>query len=70
MGSKDCFARLCHHVTDEKAVIPTSHLRQLRKVVSTEESYSLWHVLWAFVILPTVYMHKKLYNTLKERGKA
>ena len=59
LGNKDYIMRLCHHVTDEKAVIQTSCFRQLRKVVSEGEYYFLWLVLWAFVTLQTIYMHKK-----------
>ena len=43
-----------HHVTEEKAGIPTRHFRQLRKMVSAGESHSLWRVLWASVTLQTV----------------
>ena len=38
----------------------TRRFRELRKVVSLAESYSLWHVLWTF---ETVYMHEKSYTT-------
>ena len=45
LGNKDCVTRLHHHVTEEKAGIPTRRFRQLRKVASAGESYSLWRVI-------------------------
>ena len=41
--------------------------RQLRKVVSAGESYSLLRVIWTFVTLQTVYMHNTIYT--KGKGK-
>ena len=38
-------------------------LGQHRQVFSVLEFYSLKGVLWGFVTLQTVYMHKKLHNT-------
>ena len=49
-----------HHITDEKAGLQARHFRQFRS--------SVWTL--GFVTSQTFYIHKKLYNKLKERGNA
>ena len=68
-GNKDYVTRLHHHVTKEKGWNSSEAFQAAKKSGFCGRELLPLACTLSFVTLQTVYMHKKLHNTLKDREK-